>query len=156
MPFPRSGHCVFCDDLRLEMGNKISLMGVYSGDLIFAASPPVTLPKLVIVAWFITDINDLPEKVTFSARLLAGTERALFDQELPVSPEHIMNRDGAFKVTLQFIGGVGPTVIEAPGFIEVFAETEREKNRIGRVRIVFAEPPPTSSSDSEGQASAGN
>jgi hypothetical protein len=40
---------VFCDDVRQEIGNKQSLIGVYSGDLLVKHLPAV-LPKLCVVA----------------------------------------------------------------------------------------------------------
>lgn len=40
---------IFCDDVRQEIGNKQSLIGVYSGDLL-VRHLPVVLPKLCVVA----------------------------------------------------------------------------------------------------------
>ena len=38
---------VFCDDIRPEIGNKFSFMGVYDTDLnVSSSDPQVTLPKL--------------------------------------------------------------------------------------------------------------
>jgi hypothetical protein len=36
---------IYCDDIRSELGGKVSLMGVYSGDMFFRELPGV-LPKL--------------------------------------------------------------------------------------------------------------
>ena len=64
MPAERTGTCIFCDDVRLEVGNKISLMGIYSSEILFTAAPPTVIPKLGIVAWLIFDRDDFPEKLT--------------------------------------------------------------------------------------------
>lgn len=44
----RSAHATYCDDVRQEIGNKISLIGVYTSSLI-VPKLPFTLPKLCIV-----------------------------------------------------------------------------------------------------------
>ncbi len=37
--------CQYCDDIRLEVGNKVSLMGLYAGEALLPQIPAV-LPKL--------------------------------------------------------------------------------------------------------------
>ena len=44
---------VFCDDIRHELGGKLSFIGVYSGHL-FVSTFPVTLPKLCLALTAIT------------------------------------------------------------------------------------------------------
>lgn len=41
----RYGYCIFCDDIRTELGEKLSFMGVYNG-ILFLPEFPYTLPKL--------------------------------------------------------------------------------------------------------------
>lgn len=47
-PIRRSARAVYCDDVRQETGNKLSLMGVYQSSLIVPTLPFV-LPKLCIL-----------------------------------------------------------------------------------------------------------
>lgn len=49
-------HTIYCDDVRLEVGNKQSLMGIYSSDL-FLPELPIALPKLCIVVNLVTPID---------------------------------------------------------------------------------------------------
>ncbi len=44
---------VFCDDIRHELGGKLSFIGVYTGHL-FVSTFPVTLPKLCLALTAIT------------------------------------------------------------------------------------------------------
>ena len=44
---PRELFSILCDDIRLEQGNKVSLMGLYSNGLI-VAQVPITMPKLCL------------------------------------------------------------------------------------------------------------
>jgi hypothetical protein len=48
---------IFCDDLRLEVGNKLSLMGVYNGRL-FLSSLPAVLPKLCVMIIGVTPFEE--------------------------------------------------------------------------------------------------
>lgn len=61
---------IYCDDIRQEVGDKISLMGIYTGDIIFDQLPSV-LPKFSLLATFSLDLSDeLPE--WFEVKVLAG------------------------------------------------------------------------------------
>jgi hypothetical protein len=61
-PLRRSVSTIFCDDIRLEVGNKISLIGVYSGALIVPEFP-VVLPKLCIVVTVVTPHDEPPRSL---------------------------------------------------------------------------------------------
>jgi hypothetical protein len=39
------GYTIFCDDIRQEVGGKLSFVGVYSGTIFIHGEFPVTLPK---------------------------------------------------------------------------------------------------------------
>jgi len=39
------GYTIFCDDIRQEVGGKITFVGVYSGTMFIHGEFPVTLPK---------------------------------------------------------------------------------------------------------------
>lgn len=48
---------LFCDDIRYEMGGKLSFIGVYSGGM-FVPAFPVTLPKLCLSVKIVTPADD--------------------------------------------------------------------------------------------------
>lgn len=48
---------LFCDDIRHEMGGKLSYIGVYSGGL-FVPSFPFTLPKLCLSVRIVTPVRE--------------------------------------------------------------------------------------------------
>src|SRR5262249_34042823 len=43
------GYTIFCDDIRQEVGGKISFVGVYSDTIFIHGEFPVTLPKFAFV-----------------------------------------------------------------------------------------------------------
>ncbi|MBB2930992.1 DUF6941 family protein [Paraburkholderia silvatlantica] len=63
----RVAYCHFCDDVRLEVGNKSSLMGVYGGDL-QVPSFPYVLPKFAVVTFIRTHIDKPISTLVFEVR----------------------------------------------------------------------------------------
>ena len=49
-------HALWCDDIRQEIGNKPSFMGVYAGGLTVPSLPTI-LPRLSVYVWAITTID---------------------------------------------------------------------------------------------------
>ncbi len=64
---PRHAQVVFCDDIRLEIGNKASLMGVYGGEMVFPAFPGHT-PQLCVSVQIRTPVSEPIE--VFSIRIV--------------------------------------------------------------------------------------
>lgn len=54
----RQVEVIYCDDVREEIGNKQSFIGVYSGDLIIAGALPAVLPRLCVVSTLILPRSD--------------------------------------------------------------------------------------------------
>lgn len=42
-------HVTYCDDIRIEVGDKLSVMGIYNSDMLFSQLPTV-LPKFCVLA----------------------------------------------------------------------------------------------------------
>jgi hypothetical protein len=70
---------MFCDDVRQEVGNKLSYLGVYGGNLVVPAFP-TNLNKLCCVFSLLLPSKTPPKKVTF--RLLRD-EEVIFESDLP-------------------------------------------------------------------------
>ena len=49
-------HTIWCDDIRQEVGNKISFMGVFAGDILLPAVP-AALPRLGVHTWVVSPID---------------------------------------------------------------------------------------------------
>ena len=52
----------YCDDIRQEIGGKLSLIGVYNG-VMYVPQFPVTLPKLWIKATYVCNRDDPPKSL---------------------------------------------------------------------------------------------
>jgi hypothetical protein len=113
----------FCDDIRLEMGNKMSFMGCYQGDL-FVASMPVALPKLCVhaTAWTPKDkpFHSLTVRISLDDVDLASIEVPISNPELaPRTIDETASRQG-ISAALAF----SPFVIEKPATLRVMVTTE--------------------------------
>ncbi len=72
---------IYCDDVRQEIGNKQSFIGVYPGDLIIAGSLPVVLPRLCLVSTLILPRSD--EVASARIRIMQGEQCLLESGLLP-------------------------------------------------------------------------
>lgn len=117
----------FCDDIRYEIGNKISLIGCYSGELI-SSTIPVALPKFCALVNVHTNIKHPFKKLIV---------KAFFDNVLAVEQEvtenNLLQEDkleqikkaeflNTFSINLQFI--FQPLLIEKDTWLSIIAETE--------------------------------
>jgi hypothetical protein len=59
------GTVIFCDDIRHEVGGKVSYIGVYRRNLFVHGEFPFTLPKFGIRIHYVDDIDEAPEELEF-------------------------------------------------------------------------------------------
>jgi hypothetical protein len=139
MPEPRIAMCLFCDDIRAEVGNKISLMGIYGGDLIINTAPqPTLITHFGTVIYVITDVNDVPKKISVTVHIPPDRmEIANLDMgEMP----KLQNPDEALKAQFRAFLPLPPFTIATEGFVEVIADIDGKAIRAGRLRVRFAPP----------------
>jgi hypothetical protein len=143
MPEARFAHCLFCDDVRQEVGGKLSYMGIYGSDMIFppGATPgiPILVQKLIVVVWIVSDIDDKPTKAAF---VIYGPPNRTEIARIEVDPSMLapiqISKD-ARKHRLQGVLPLLNIVFDNAGIIEVSVETERETILAGRLKIVLQE-----------------
>ncbi len=135
----RNAFATFCDDVRYELYGKHSLIGIYSSDLIVAASAPATLPKLVVAVWAIADIDDPIE--TLMVEMFAPPNREkIFHFVATRNPQAKLEADltaGARRILVNQIFPFAPFTLPTDGFIEVDVTMDGETVRAGRVLIRF-------------------
>lgn len=116
-------HAIFCDDIRQEMGNKVSFMGCYQGEL-FVPFVPLMLAKLCVQVTISTTV-DRPIK-SLTVRLDQGENRLAvidvpvddFERSMPPVPEEEKRWSASVGVMLS------PFNITEPGEIRVVVITE--------------------------------
>lgn len=136
MDAPRVFYCLFCDDIRHEVGGKTSLIGIYHGDITFNSPKPTLYPKLCGHLIIICEPNDPPEFVEVTMRGVEEEEIVRFKVASVQAPKV---HDGAEKLVLNIGFQTPPISFTKGGWLEVWAETEREKIRAGRLLVSFKE-----------------
>jgi hypothetical protein len=91
-----SAIAVFCDDIRQEIGGKVSFIGIYQQSLISPAPFPMTLPRLCVSVFYAHYVEDDLEPVKIRAKF-AVTNTTLFEAELPV--DHLKPKPPLINVT---------------------------------------------------------
>ncbi len=119
----RQVHVIWCDDIRLEVGNKPSFMGVYIGGLT-VPSLPVVIPKLVLYVWLSTPL-DKPFK-QIKIRIVRDDKSEIFTVDLG-APE-ILNlpsrKDLSRSVVMASLSIIGLNIPEHCKYLAVFVDTE--------------------------------
>lgn len=144
MGHPRVLITTVCDDVRQEVGKKMSLMGIYDESMLLPQFP-ITLPKLCFVLRAITDTSNPFRKLSFSVlrdddvlvestieqESLEASFAAINNQPLPPSDKgHIQ--------TFVLIAQVAPLALPKECTLRFEAQTESEMLRGATIRVIKA------------------
>ena len=136
----RFAHTLFCDDVRQEIGGKLSFMGAYpSGDCVLAAEPPTLIAQLCLVFWINTAIDD--PIGSFTVRVAGsplGPDPLEHDADVDISL--VEKKVDATRVVLMGVLSLSPVNIVAPGRILVTVDTHREILKAGSLDVLFKAP----------------
>jgi hypothetical protein len=142
------GYTIFCDDIRQEMGGKISFMGVYSGTMFIHGEFPFTLPKFgfgitlmqrreilepnIQVKIFLPgDAEETPSISTQASETVEGTvaaQTAAAVEGLPMGDERVV------AMHMHLIAA--PLIFKEPGIMKVRALRRGDLIRLGSIRVV--------------------
>lgn len=129
---------IFCDDIRHEIGNKLSFMGCYQGELI-VPSMPFVLSKLCIYASALT-LSKNPFK-TLTFRIVQDDEIELARLDIPADvleqPTDIQDATATRKTVSTAIV-FAPFFIEKPSSLRLLAITEEGEIAGPRLLIKIA------------------
>jgi hypothetical protein len=131
------GHVIFCDDVRREIDGKLTLVGVYNGNLTVFGGFPAVLPKLCVVTWLNGLLADL---MTCTKITLAGAPLGDVRPELDFGekPKPSFTSNDAARRQLTAILPLAPCTLYEAGAIVVNAETETGMLRIGKLEVTVA------------------
>jgi hypothetical protein len=115
---------IFCDDIRHEMGNKLSFMGCYQSELLVPSMPTV-LPKLCIYASAATPTNT-PFK-SLILRVVQDDENELARIEIPaegIEEAAKIQDETSTRKTVSTAIVFSPFVVDKPSSLRLMATTE--------------------------------
>lgn len=127
-------HAIFCDDMRQEIGNKVSFMGCYQGEL-FVPFVPLMLPKLCVQVTISTTverpIKSLTVRLDQGANQLAAMEVPTDGFARSIPPV----REDATRLFVSVGVMLSPFIIAEPGELRVVVITEEGEMPGPRLRI---------------------
>lgn len=126
----RSVFAIYCDDIRQEVGNKLSFMGCYNGHLILSQLP-IVLPQLCVQVTVITPMTRPFQKLTIK---LYKDDQVLATHIFPdtdlVGQANLINSSMPIEQQAIFFKSnfvLSPFAIDTPGVLRVRAENEGEE-----------------------------
>ena len=136
-------HAIFCDDMRQEMGNKVSFMGCYQGEFLVPFAP-VVLPKLCVYVTISTPVKRpftaLGLRVDQGGNTIVNIDATSADWAQPMSPAP----DDVTRLLANVGVMLSPFAINEPGDLRVVVTTEEGEILGPRLRIKVT--PPTNAS----------
>lgn len=78
-----SAIAIFCDDIRQEIGNKVSFAGIYQQSYLSPSPFPLTIQKLCVALFYAHYVSEEHEPVFFRVKL-SDNDTPIFETELPV------------------------------------------------------------------------
>lgn len=139
MKHGRSINCVFCDDVRHEIGNKVSLIGIYGGEMLIQTSAlPVLLPKLGVHVFINTPIKKPFKRATVWIVTPSNQEVARVNVE-DIKMADI--KEDVQKVTFGASMVIPLVQITENGAINAWGEIDGERERVGKLLVRIEEQP---------------
>lgn len=136
MTFNRVAASIFCDDIRQELGGKLSYMGAYmGGDLIIPVPFPTILPRLRIVTWLVCSKDKPPKFITLTIVPPGGEELPPTTIEKPAAQNLT---DDMTMISYYLFPNISVFPLSKAGRMEVWIETEEGKIKAGRLNISSA------------------
>jgi hypothetical protein len=133
------GYTIFCDDVRQEIGGKISLIGIYSSNLIVHSEFPVTLPKFVMAVSYIEPREFAASENLIIRAYLPGDNEDHPSAQAEVSITKAKEENGQVQpdhlVNIRAFIMLSPMTIKETGKIKVRAIRNNETIKLGTLRI---------------------
>lgn len=118
---------IYCDDVRHELGNKLSFMGVYTGQL-FVKNLPVILPTFCIVIKIVSFTHKKLSPMTVKVMM----DDNIFREEVIASDD---DKDETENTELQANNKFGLSPAKTSNIIFKLANFQLEKECVIKVRV---------------------
>lgn len=143
----RDAYCIFCDDIRAEVGGKVSYMGIYS-TLLGVENIPTVLPKLCIAVMCSTPIEE-----PFQSVAVRISKNGVVTQESTLPQEFLGNmipeiaKQGWVDDPIKIITAgmhitISPFIVDTEGTLTVTVIADGTEYTAGKLRIRKAEALP--------------
>ena len=135
------GYTIFCDDIRMEIGNKHSFVGIYSSSININKPLPYKFPKFALSIHYVERPGESADPVTLSIYLPGDSDDApTVKSDVPIepmrsqeTPADIVLDDPVISVAMQIV--LAPLEIKSEGLIKVRAYRGDLEIRLGTIRV---------------------
>jgi hypothetical protein len=144
---PNFGFSLFCDDVRQEVGGKLSFMGIYQADMVFphGTAFPIVVPRFVIVVKYFEVVGAFTDDLFIEIFLPEDKDTPSARQE--VKRSEIPRPDNRYSVpedsdrlfVVQVPMVLSPFIIREPGFLRVRMNRGENRLKLGSLLIRAAE-----------------
>lgn len=151
-PHLPSGFVTYCDDVRYETNGKISLIGIYAGEMTVFGAAPALVPALwAVIRWRVPELSEPTEITIRLSKEKDGDDapevlgEATFplpaaDKTLDLAPEE--GKPRPFKMgEVHAHMRVSPLPIEGPCTLRVRVFYQGDEYRIGAMNVLVAPLP---------------
>lgn len=142
------GTTIFCEDIRDEVSNKKTYVGVFATDLIIKGSLPAIIPQLALAVTLLEPIPTATGPLNIKIYLPgASGEEVAMDIDLPVERNTARN-DPEFDAAPEYVRSIlsfkfSPLVIQSEGYIRVRAYKNDREIRLGSIKVRIEKPEET-------------
>lgn len=141
------GYTIFCDDIRREVGNKCSLMGVYGPEMYVSQPFPIGMARMGFHVIYREDL-DAPTKDMTLCIFLPGdpdgtpTYKADIDRSSMKHEPPPPNTDPLTSRRMMSLNVIlNPVPLKEEGRIKVRMLVEGEEVKLGTLAVKYKEPP---------------
>jgi hypothetical protein len=137
------GYTEFCDDIRMEVGGKYTLVGVYQGEMKVMGVLPVLIPRLAMAIHYFEKPGEGTEPLELRVfrptdSESAPTQRIAIPPRTHGLPPVAEGEDP--RANLNFFIQFAPLEIKQPGFVRVRMKKGDDIVRLGSLRVTLATP----------------
>jgi hypothetical protein len=134
------GQTLFCDDIRFEIGNKLSIVGIYQTDFIINSEFPIMVPKFCLYVSYYELAGRLQEELQLNIYFPGGGENPGFQANIPrpAQSEQMPAADRADSDRVNIIRApitFSPLQIAEPGDIKVRMVCGDVVTKLGLINI---------------------
>lgn len=152
----RYGHSIFCDDIRNEIGGKLSFIGCYNSVMFIPSEFPFTLPKFCI-HFHILSPASIPFRKILARCYAPGEAEPIASESIEppaqIEQQRLIGELGNEYVAPKLIVAAAsliftPLTIKGPGLISVRAllDDEPDELKIGSLRVMVPDEDPAPAS----------
>src|SRR5262245_38391794 len=145
------GHTIFCDDIRFEMGGKLTFVGVYEAIMYVHSEFPFVLPTLWMAIRYFEKFEAFTDEDAMLRIFLPGDDNAHPTMEGPLPLKEArrgvtFHPDGSATETRYVRIGInlalGPLAIPRAGLIKVRVQCGDEIAKIGTLLVTRSSAEP--------------